>query len=71
MENLLLAIVLLPFIGFLVNGLLRNKLPKGVISSLACATIFISFILSILVFIDVRNGAGGVAHYFDFIRVGS
>ncbi len=70
MENLILLIPLLPLIGFLINGLGRNFLTKGLISIVGCGTVLISFILSIWVFIEVKNGNTHVASYFNFIQVG-
>ena len=70
MENLILLIPLLPLIGFLINGLGRNFLTKGLISIVGCGTVLVSFILSVWVFIEVKNGNTHVASYFNFIQVG-
>ena len=64
-------IPLLPFIGFLVNGLARNQLSKNMAGLIGSATVLISFLLSCYIFFDVKAGASGVVHYFDFIRAGS
>lgn len=66
-------IPLLPLIGFLVNGLGRKVLPKPVIATVGSGTILVSFILSLILFLDVRAGqtGTGVVHYFDFINVGN
>lgn len=63
-------IPLFPLIGFLLNGLLRKQLPRPVISLIGCASILASFLMSVWVFIGVKNGNTHVAEYFDFIRVG-
>ena len=66
-------IPLLPFIGFLINGLLRKQLPKSITSIIGCGLILVSFVLSILVFLEVKNSETKTftVHLFDFIRVGN
>ena len=59
----------LPFIGFLLNGLARKWLSKSMISIIGCGVIFISFILSVLVFMQVKDGNDATLHYFNFIDV--
>ncbi len=66
----LLLIVLLPLAGFLLNGLGRKSMSKSLLSLVGCGVILGSFILSVLVFLDVRANGGQVVHYFDFISVG-
>ena len=60
-----------PLLGFLINGLGRKVLSKPAISILGCGVILASFILSIIVFIEVKNGNSGVFAYFNFISAGS
>lgn len=62
---------LLPLIGFLINGLGRNRLSKPLISIVGCGVVLASFALSIWTFIQVKNGNNHDAHYFDFISVGN
>jgi NADH-quinone oxidoreductase subunit L len=69
MSNLLAYIPLFPLIGFLLNGLLRNKLSKPLVSLIGCGALLASFVISILVFIDVKAGKTGVVTLFDFINV--
>ncbi len=65
-------IPLLPFIGFLVNGLGRNFLSKSAIGLIGSGVILGSFILSILVFFQVKGmTVPFIAHYFDFIKAGT
>ena len=66
----MLAIVLLPFIGFLVNGLLRYKISKTFVAVAACGMVAVPFILSLVVFSNVRSGGGAVVQYFNFINAG-
>ncbi len=62
-------IPLLPLLGFLINGLGRKHLSKGLVSIIGSGVILASFALSIWVFFQVRGGNTHVAHYFDFISV--
>ena len=47
-------IPLLPLLGFLVNGLLLGKLPQRVVSLIACGTVGLSFLLSLLSFLELK-----------------
>src|SRR5688572_12437418 len=64
-------IPLLPFLGFLINGLGRKHLSKSMISITGCGVVLVSFILSLLVFFQVKGGHSEVITYFDFISIGS
>ena len=48
-------IPLLPFLGFLINGLGRKVIPKKITGIIGSGVIFISFCLSILIFINVSK----------------
>lgn len=74
MKNALDIVWLIPFLpllGFLVNGLGRKAMSKSLISLVGCGTVLASFIISIWVFWQVKNGNTHVANYFDFISVRS
>lgn len=58
----------LPLLGFLLIGLLRNRLPHAVTGMLGSGTVLGSFALSVWVFMQVRSGNTHLAHYFDFIK---
>jgi NADH-quinone oxidoreductase subunit L len=64
-------IVLFPLAGFVINGLFRNKMSKGLIGILGSGTVLVSFILSIIAFFNVRESGAAVVNYFDFINIGS
>ncbi len=66
MKNLILLIPLLPFIGFLINGLGRKVLSKNLVSLIGCGVVLTSFIISLVVFF---NKDFSVFSYFDFIKV--
>lgn len=82
MKNLILLIPLLPFLGFLINGLLRKQLSKGLVGIIGSGTVLGSFIISIYAFLNLDAIGGGhaisgsakvlgnpVIRYFDFINV--
>ena len=68
--NIVYLIPLLPLVGFLINGLGRKYLSKPAISIIGCGVILASFILSSLVFLEVKSGNNAVINYFNFISVG-
>ena len=55
MENLIILIPLLPFIGFLVNGLFGKRLPKALVSVVACAGPMVAFGIAVAAFLDVAR----------------
>src|SRR5215472_8431295 len=74
MKNALDIVWLIPFfplLGFLINGLGRKVLSKSLISLVGCGVVLVSFVLSIWVFWQVKNGNTHVVSYFDFISVHS
>lgn len=64
-------IPILPLLGFLIIGAGRNVLSKSISGIIGSGTVLASFIISLLVFFEVRNGNTPVAHYFDFINIAS
>ncbi len=69
MKQLIFLIPLLPFIGFLINGLGRKSLSKTLISVIGCGTVLASFLLSLRIFLNADYPSTAI-HYFDFIHVG-
>ena len=63
-------IPLFPLIGFLILGLARNSLSKGLAGIVGSGSVLLSFVCSILVFLQVKAGQTGPVHCFDFITVG-
>jgi NADH-quinone oxidoreductase subunit L len=66
-------IPLLPFIGFLLNGLGRRVFSKGLVSIIGSGVILASFAISLMIFFEVRS-EGFVpltVNLFDFISVGT
>jgi NADH-quinone oxidoreductase subunit L len=62
-------IPLLPLLGALINGLGRNHINKTVSGLVGSATVLGSFVLSLLIFFQVKLGHSEVVSYFDFINV--
>ncbi|HET9824431.1 MAG TPA: NADH-quinone oxidoreductase subunit L [Chitinophagaceae bacterium] len=74
MNNALQIVWLIPFfplLGFLINGLGRRFLSRSAVSVVGCGVVLASFVLSIWVFVQVKNGNVHTARYFDFISVQS
>ena len=76
MNNELIGLIpLLPLIGFLIIGLLNKNLSKGIVSVIACGTVLISFVLSIIVFFGILNAPEGQQALtftaFEWIKAGS
>ena len=69
--DLAYLIPLLPFIGFLINGLGRNVLSKTLIGIIGSGVIFISFCLSVLVFMTASKEGFTTQNinYFPFINL--
>src|SRR5688500_8940330 len=70
MNQLVYLVPLFPLIGFLINGVLRNYLPKSISGIIGSGSVLISFIISLLLFNDVTNGVILNQTLFDFISVG-
>ncbi len=68
MKVILALITLLPFAGFLFNGLGRNIWSKRTIATNGTMYIFASFVLSLIAFWNVQEQGAITAHFFDFIN---
>ena len=76
MHNLVGLIVLIPFLGFLINGLLGKKIKsEALVGTIGSATVGLSFLLSVFIFFEMlQSGADERAHvveYFRWIAAGS
>ena len=70
MENLIYAIVLLPLLGFLVNGLFGKSLPKVVVGSIATLVVFASFLIALSFFVNFDSASQPVVvRAFEWFRV--
>ena len=61
---------LFPLIGFLIIGLGRKYLSKSLTGIIGSGVILASFIISILIFLQVKDGNEGTFEYFNFISAG-
>ena len=53
--ELIILIPLCPLIGFLINGLLGPRLPKKLVSFIACAAIGVSLVVAIFAFMTLSG----------------
>ena len=58
--QLVWLVPLLPFAGFLLNGLFRKKLSKSLSGLIGCATILGAFAISVALFMEVKSNGGQV-----------
>ena len=73
-SQLVYLVPLFPLLGFLINGLLWNKMPKSLAGVLGSATILASFCVSLGIFFEVRGAASHepvIVNFFDFISSGN
>ncbi len=60
---------LFPLIGFLLNGVFRNSLSKSLVGIIGCGAVLASFVVSVILFLDVRaGGALTVQPLYPFIH---
>ena len=74
MSNTLQIVWLIPFlplVGFLINGIFRKQLSKSLVGIIGSGVILASFVLSVIVFFQVKGGNTHLAHYFDFVNTDS
>ena len=70
MENLVYAIILLPLVGFLINGLFGKNLPKIFVGSLATLMVFASFVIAAYLFLNFDSKSQPfIANAFEWFRV--
>jgi len=72
MSKLVYLIPLLPFVGFLLIGLGRKSLSKTLTGIIGCSTVLAAFIISLLIFFEVRHEdfQTQVIQVFPFIEFG-
>lgn len=70
MENLVYAIILLPLLGFLINGLFGKSLPKMVVGSIATLVVFASFCIAVSLFLNFdAESQPVIVRAFEWFRV--
>jgi NADH-quinone oxidoreductase subunit L len=72
MINYIYLVPLFPLIGFLINGLFRKSLPKSLSGLIGSATILASFIVSVIIFLQVKQEGfqPATVKLFEFIYAG-
>jgi len=55
MSDYLFLVPALPLAGFLINGLLLGRLPRWAVSFIACTTVGLSFVVSLLLFFELKG----------------
>lgn len=76
MSELIWLIPLIPFIGFVINGLTWNRAPKAITALVGCGVVLASFVLSLLLYLDIAAAHAADAassfhvHLFDWFSVG-
>lgn len=71
MIDLVWLIPLLPLVGFLINGIGRNVLPKAVIATIASLAVIAPFAISLSIFLNFNSVNPQIVTLFDWIKVGS
>jgi NADH-quinone oxidoreductase subunit L len=73
MSNYIFLVPLFPLIGFLINGLFRKSIPKPVAGLIGSGMILASFIISALIFLQVKQEGFQplTVTLFQFIHAGN
>lgn len=74
MQNALQLSWLVPFfplIGFLIIGFGRKYLSRSLTGIIGSGSVFFSFLVSVWIFMQVKDGNSHIADYFNFISAGS
>lgn len=72
MKSLVYLIPLFPLIGFLINGLFWKRMPGRVSGALASLTVLASFVMSLLIFFELRvDPSPEIVTLFQFIQTES
>ncbi len=67
MSKLVYLVPLFPLLGFLINGLGRRSLSKTMISVIGTGAITASFVVSLVLFSDVKLHGSSISVLFNFI----
>ena len=72
LTNLVWLVPVFPLIGFIINGLGRNVLPKGLVGFIGSAVVLLSFALSLGIFFELNGSASksAIIYLFDWIQAG-
>src|SRR3569833_5109 len=71
MDKYIWLIPVLPLAGFIINGIGRNTLSKGVIGFIGSLMVLISFVISAGLFFEIKSaGHGFDVKLFDWFAAG-
>lgn len=72
-EQLIWLVPLLPFLGFVINGLGRKSLSKGLVGIIGSGVILASFIISVVIFFSLQGDTqkSHEVFLFDWISAGT
>ena len=68
--NLLLAIPLAPLVGSVIAGLFGKQVGRAGAHTVTILGVLVAFVLSVMTFIDVMNGASFNATVYEWARIG-
>ena len=71
MSKFVYLVPLFPLLGFLINGLGRKSMSRSLIGKVGSGAVLASFVVSLLIFFDVKNNGASIITLFDFINVES
>ncbi|MEO6851539.1 MAG: NADH-quinone oxidoreductase subunit L, partial [Mucilaginibacter sp.] len=72
MNNYIWLIPLLPLVGFLINGIGRNALPKSLIGFIGSFVVLIAFGISVATFLQIKSTGEAInVSLFDWFSVGT
>jgi NADH-quinone oxidoreductase subunit L len=71
MDKYIWLIPLLPFAGFVINGIGRNAFSKGLIGFIGSLVVLLSFALSVGAFLQVKSSGPINVTLFDWFSVGA
>jgi NADH-quinone oxidoreductase subunit L len=70
MIKLIALVPLFPLIGFLINGFFGKKISKGLSGIIASGSVFASFVVSVLIFVELQGSAekSHIVNLFSWIN---
>ncbi|MBL7926214.1 MAG: NADH-quinone oxidoreductase subunit L [Bacteroidia bacterium] len=73
MDSLIVLLIpLLPLIGFIISGTLNKQANHTLINGLTCGSVFVSFLLSVILFYQLQSGSAPISYkLLNWIYVGA
>lgn len=70
MDSLVFTLILLPLIGFLINGVFGKKMPKNLVGSIATLAVFSGFLIGLTLFFSFsKDSAPVIVKAFEWFTV--